>query len=725
MSATLTRRGFARSAGAALCSLITPRKGFSAESQEQRVTVHPAVEIGTVSPLLHGSFAEHLGSCVYGGLWVGPNSSIPNINGYRRQAVEYLKALGIPVLRWPGGCFADDYHWRDGVGPAQKRPRSVNIHWGNYVEDNSFGTQEFIGLCRLIGAEPYLAGNVGSGTPQELRDWVEYCNYPSDSSLSSERAANGSREPFRVRYWGVGNENWGCGGNMSPEDYATEFRRFVTYVRSFGDTRPFTIACGPNRDDVEWTRRFMNSIGPNVVRGRGVFPSGFALHFYQNGREVPTRFTVEALQEQVGLIIAMEKAIVNHRGLIDSFLAAQPTPQRPGAPPFPRPQVQLLVDEWGVWDRMIPEEEKRYGRLWMQSTMRSAVVAGMGLNAFHRQAARLYMCNIAQTVNVLQSILLAHENHCIRTSTYYAFELQKPHRSKTAVHVETGDSSPMGVSVSASRSENELLLTFINPKHDVNRKVNCSLVGAAASSGKAQILHHPDYNACNTFENPNVIVPKDHAVSVAGSRLQLDLPPISMATVTLRLVGLLLVLFLGLLAAVPGPAMQAASPADQIAAAILAAPQERRSAATVLGYDAKGEVVTLRQGSNDLICLADNPDDKSFSVACYHKDLEPFMARGRELAARAKGSERHELRWKEVEEGKVPMPRQARMLYVLTGSGYDAAKAEVTHPYLRWVIYVPYATPESTGLSTTPGPAPWLMYPGTPGAHIMISPPKK
>jgi alpha-N-arabinofuranosidase len=484
---------------------------------------------------LHGSFAEHLGSCVYGGLWVGKNSSIPNTNGYRTQAVEYLKALGIPVLRWPGGCFADDYHWRDGIGRLEKRPKRVNIHWGNYTEDNSFGTHEFIGLCRLIGAEPYFAGNVGSGTPEELRDWVEYCNYPSGSTLSDERAANGSPEPFQVRYWGIGNENWGCGGRMNGSEYATEYRRFSNYVRAFGDVRPFMIACGPNRDDVEWTRRFMEGVGGG--RGRGAFPSGFAMHYYQNGREPATKFTPEAIADQMALVDGMEKAIVNQRGLIDSYLQTQPQmpQQRAGMPSFPRPQVHLIVDEWGVWDRILPEDIKRYGALWMQSTIRSAIVAGMGLNVFHRQADKLYMCNIAQTVNVLQSVILAYENHCIRTATYYAFEMQKPHRSKTAIRVEAGPSSPQGISVSASQKDNELVLTFINPRPDVTMQVNGTLVGETASSGKAQLLFHPDYNACNTFEDPNVVVPKDHAVSVSGSRIALDLPPISMASVSVRL----------------------------------------------------------------------------------------------------------------------------------------------------------------------------------------------
>jgi alpha-L-arabinofuranosidase len=533
MSTSLTRRGFAVAAGGALCSVITSRKGFSAQSQEQRIAVHPAVEIGTISPLLHGSFAEHLGSCIYGGIWVGRNSSIANINGYRTAAIEYLKELGVPVLRWPGGCFADDYHWRDGIGPVEKRPKRVNIHWGMNTEDNSFGTHEFIGLCKLIGSEPYISGNVGSGTPAELRDWVEYCNHPAGSALAEERAANGSPQPFGVRFWGIGNENWGCGGNMSPEDYATEFRRFNSYVRAFGDTRPFSIACGPNQNDSEWTRRFMNAIGPNTIRGRGTLPNGYAMHHYQNGSEPATKFTPAAIAQQAALIQAMEKGIVNQRGLLDSFEQAQPAP-RPGMPP--RLPIQLVVDEWGVWDRIVPEEAKKYGALWMQSTIRSAIIAGMGLNVFQRHADKLYMGNIAQTVNVLQSVLLAYENQCIRTASYYAFLLQKPHRANTAVRVETGDTSAQGISVSASRKANTLVLTLINPKPDVALQVSCGLVGATATaSGKAQILAHADYNACNTFENPNVVVPKEHPVEVSGSRVRLDLPPVSMATVTVNL----------------------------------------------------------------------------------------------------------------------------------------------------------------------------------------------
>jgi alpha-N-arabinofuranosidase len=318
MHTNLTRRGFSLGAGAALFSALTSHKSLLAQSQPQKVEVDLGAEIGVINPYLHSHFAEHLGACIYGGLWVGRNSKIPNINGYRRQAVEWLKQLGVPVLRWPGGCFADEYHWRDGIGPAEKRRKIVNVSWGGVVEDNSFGTHEFIGLCRLIGAEPYLAGNMGSGTPQEMRDWMEYCNQPKGSSLADERAANGSPEPFNVRFWGVGNENWGCGGNMTGAEYATEYRRFSTFLRGFGETRPFLIACGPNQNNQVWTKEFIASVRP---RGRGGPPRGgaaptaptmgYAMHYYSNGQLEATKFTVEAMQQQLSSFARIEEAILH------------------------------------------------------------------------------------------------------------------------------------------------------------------------------------------------------------------------------------------------------------------------------------------------------------------------------------------------------------------------------------------------------------------------------
>ena len=514
MPKTTTRRNLLRSAAAA-CAVATARKAFTWAFEERKLTVHTEVAIGTVRPELHGHFIEHLGSCVYGGLWVGKGSSIPNINGHRKDAIEYLRAVGIPVLRWPGGCFADDYHWRDGIGPLAKRPKSVNLHWGKYVEDNSYGTHEFIELCRLIGAEPYLAGNVGSGAPQEMRDWMEYCNFPSGSTLAAERAANGSPEPFNVRYWGVGNENWGCGGRMTPDEYATHYRRFSTYLSGFGETRPYLIACGPSRNDTNWTRRFMEAV-PRRDRIHG-----YAMHYYVRGRDYPTKFSVDNLREQLSAYVDMEKAVLQQRALLDSF-----DPER---------KIGLLIDEWGVWDQMLPEEEKRRGRLWMQITMRSAVAAALGLNIFHRQADKLVMGNIAQMVNVLHSLLLTEGERCVRTSTYYAFELMKPHRGKTSVLVENADASPLAVSASASRQGRELVITFVNPRHDTGVRLSCRLVGASASGAAGRVLHHDDFNACNSFDHPNSIVPGAQSVTTSGNTISLDLPPLAICTTTVQL----------------------------------------------------------------------------------------------------------------------------------------------------------------------------------------------
>jgi alpha-L-arabinofuranosidase len=514
MTTKLTRRHFAQAAAALSVTSLLPRISAS-PAAPQKVTVLADSEIGTVRPEFHSHFAEHLGSCVYGGLWVGKDSSIPNINGYRKDVVTWLKELGVPVLRWPGGCFADDYHWRDGIGPAAKRPRRVNLHWGSYVEDNSFGIHEFMGLCKLIGAEPYIAGNVGSGEPAELRDWVEYCNYPSGSTLAEERAANGSREPFNIRYWGVGNENWGCGGPMTPEHYGEMYRIFANYMRNFGGNKLFLVACGPNGNDMRWARGLLGTLQGNRL------PDGWSTHSYEGGSLEPTRFTADAMAQQFRLFQRLEQTIVAQRALMDSY-----DPQR---------RVGIIFDEWGVWDRIPAEDEKRNGRLWQQSTMRSAVGAGLGLNVFNRQADKLYMANIAQIVNVLQSVILTDGpdgKRAVRTSTYYAFQLFKPHRSKKSVRVETESSDPLALSVSASKSEGEMVVSFVNPgATDID--LDCALRGFTARSGRAEILHHPDMNAYNGFDTPDTLVPKPHQVGVEGARLKLTAPALSVITATL------------------------------------------------------------------------------------------------------------------------------------------------------------------------------------------------
>ena len=516
MNSQYSRRRFVGSATALSISALVPRGLFAAASSTQKIVVRADVEIGVIRPDFHGHFAEHLGACVYGGLWVGKNSPIPNIDGYRKQAVEYLKELGVPVLRWPGGCYADDYHWRDGIGPVEGRPKRVNIHWGGYVEDGSFGTHEFIGLCRLLDAQPYLAGNVGSGSPRELRDWIEYCNMPAGSTLAEERIKNGAAEPFRVRYWGVGNENWGCGGWMRPEIYGNLYRQFSVYLRQYGGVEPFLVASGPNGNDRKWTRGFLDTLDGGV-------PSGISMHYYEGGPDRATEFTAEHMSQQLATFKRVEDAVVEQRAILDSY--------RDGR------KVGLILDEWGVWDKIPEADEKRYGKLWMQSTMRSAVAAGLGLNIFNRQADKLHMCNIAQIVNVLQSLLLTdgpEGKSCIRTATYHAFALFKKHRMQTAVRVETQDSSPLGVSVSASKGEKELVVSFVNPRHDTDFEIDCAIQGSSARDAKAQILHDADWNACNTFDNPSRVVPQPHQVNAEGAKLSMDLPRMSVATVTLR-----------------------------------------------------------------------------------------------------------------------------------------------------------------------------------------------
>jgi len=517
----ISRRRFVGNVAVVSLGSLIPPLVRAATGLTRNITVLADQEVGTVRPEFHGHFAEHLGSCVYGGLWVGKNSPIPNVNGHRRQAVEYLKELGIPVLRWPGGCYADDYHWRDGVGPAESRPKRVNIHWGGYLEDGSFGTHEFIGLCRLIGAEPYLAGNVGSGSPREMRDWIEYCNMPTGSTLAEERIKNGSSDPFRVRYWGVGNEAWGCGGWMRPEVYADHYRQFSVYLRKYGDTQPFLISSGPNGNDTRWSRKFMDTL-------EGGRPEGISMHYYEGGEDHPLHFTEEHLKKQLAIFSRVEDAIVQQRSLFDSYREGR--------------KIALVLDEWGVWDRIAEEDEKKFGKLWQQSTMRSAAAAGLGLNIFNRQADKLYMCNIAQIANVLQSLLLTdgpEGKQCIRTTTYHAFALFKGHRGNTAVKVEADSATAnsekpsLDLSVSASKKNGLLLLSLVNPLPDQDFEIQCALRGATAKNASALLLHDADWNAFNGFDAPERIVPKPHPVKVEAPTVRLDLPRMSVATVTL------------------------------------------------------------------------------------------------------------------------------------------------------------------------------------------------
>ena len=505
------RRQFTASLGTGLTGLLIPKTAFPAASVDREIEIHPDQPIGLIRPELHGQFAEHLGSCVYGGLWVGPASKTANVNGYRKSAVEYLRALAVPVLRWPGGCFADEYHWRDGIGPVEKRSKTVNSHWGHYTEDNTFGTHEFMGLCELIGAQPYLAGNVGSGSPQELRSWMEYCNYPKNSSLSDERIGNGATAPFNVKYWGVGNELWGCGGNLSGDEYAGEYRRFSTFLSQFGETAPFLIACGPSKDNAAWTESFLSGL-----HGKHL-PDGYAMHFYSKSKLPAEKFTLDEMYAQFATLPQMEEAILHERRLMDKV--------------DPDKKMGLMVDEWGIWDGILPEDERIHGRLWQQITMRAAITTALGLNVFHRQADKLVMCNIAQMVNVLDAMLLTQDEQCVRTPAYYAFLLAKPHRGKTAVASNPPQANATELSISASVKGYVLAVTLVNPKVDTTLRIRCVANGKVIARAAAQSLFHRDLNAFNSFENPNTIMPRKLDVQVRSEGLLIDLPPLSVTTI--------------------------------------------------------------------------------------------------------------------------------------------------------------------------------------------------
>lgn len=336
---------------------------------------------------IYGNFSEHLGRCIYNGVYVGENSDIPNVNGMRTDVVEALKNIKLPVLRWPGGCFADEYHWKDGIGPKENRKKMINTHWGGVVEDNSFGTHEFLELCRQIGCEPYINGNVGSGTVQEMSEWMEYMTFDGVSPMAALRAENGHAEPWKVKYFGVGNESWGCGGNMRPSYYADLYRRFQTYVRDYGENKVFRIACGPNTDDYNWTEE--------VMRIAGGYMDGLSLHYYTvpgdwNKKGSATDFDEAMYYHTLKKAFYMDELVTKHAQIMDRY--------------DPEHKVGLIVDEWGTWFDVEPGTNP--GFLYQQSTMRDAMVAALTLNIFNAHSDRVAMANIAQLVNVLQAVIL-------------------------------------------------------------------------------------------------------------------------------------------------------------------------------------------------------------------------------------------------------------------------------------------------------------------------------
>jgi len=491
----------------------------------------------TISRHVYGHFAEHLGRCIYGGFWVGEDSEVPHVRGIRSDVVDALRAIAIPNLRWPGGCFADDYHWRDGIGPRDARPRMVNSHWGDVVEDNAFGTHEFMDLCELLGAEPYVSANIGSGTVREMSEWVEYLTRADDSPMATLRRENGRDEPWRVPFWGLGNEAWGCGGNLRVEQFASLARQYATYARNQGGNALYRVAAGAADADYHWTETLMRSLGDlaaDPAAPAGPFQA-VSLHYYTmsgpwSDKGAATDFTTDEWYRTMARARYMDELLTRHSTVMDRH--------------DPHRKVGLVVDEWGTWWNVEPGTNP--GFLYQQNTLRDALVASLHLDAFHAHADRVVMANIAQTVNVLQAMILTDPDAgaLVLTPTYHVFSMNVGHHDAAAlaVHlrdVETrqvdGAELPM-LSASASVKDDAALVSLSNLDTDADRTVVLDLRGRDVVGHAARVLTAPTLHAHNTPADRDAVAPAPHAGVRAHRRgLEVDLPAHSYVTVALEL----------------------------------------------------------------------------------------------------------------------------------------------------------------------------------------------
>ncbi|KAB8130505.1 alpha-N-arabinofuranosidase [Gracilibacillus oryzae] len=484
------------------------------------IVINTDVKKATINKNIYGHFAEHLGRCIYEGLWVGEDSSIPNTNGIRNDVLEALRNVQIPVLRWPGGCFADEYHWKDGIGPRENRKHMVNTHWGGVVENNHFGTHEFMMLCDMLGAEPYICGNVGSGTVQEMSEWVEYMTFDGESPMANWRKENGRNEPWKLKYFGVGNENWGCGGSMRAEYYADLYRRYQTYVRNYGDNKIYKIAGGASADDYNWTEVLMREAGRMM--------DGLSLHYYTvpgdwAGKGSATDFTADEWNTTMEKALHIEELIVKHSTIMDKY--------------DPDKRVGLIIDEWGTWFDVEPGTNP--GFLYQQNTIRDALVAGVSLNIFNNHSDRVQMTNIAQTVNVLQAMVLTEGEKMILTPTYHVFDMYKVHQDAALLAVEPNIQKDEAtklpeIHVSASKNNSgKTNITLCNMSRDQERKVTIDLRGGSVSDMTGTILTSANMNDRNTFDNPDAVKPAPfNDMRVENNSISVTLPPMAVVLLT-------------------------------------------------------------------------------------------------------------------------------------------------------------------------------------------------
>jgi alpha-N-arabinofuranosidase len=513
---------------ASMLSMVATVLAFSGYAQENQNTisinaVNPEI---TISKHIYGHFAEHLGRCIYGGFYVGEdNKIIPNKDGVRTDVIDALKKLKIPNLRWPGGCFADTYHWKDGIGPKKDRPSIVNTWWGGVTENNSFGTHDFLNMCELLNTEPYLAGNLATGTVQELADWVQYVNFNGDSPMSKLRRENGRDSAWKVKFWGVGNEAWGCGGNMKPEYYANEYRKYSTFMTDWTNSSGmFRIASGANVDDYNWTETLMKNIPKNLVEG-------VALHHYANvewnKKGSATNYTEEQYFATMKSALRMEELVTKHSAIMDKY--------------DPAKKVALVVDEWGGWYEVEPGTNP--GFLYQQNTIRDAMIAGVTLNVFNNHADRVRMANLAQTINVLQSVILTNEEKMILTPTYHVLEMYNVHQDAKLLPLKInsadyvlGDKKLPAVSASASIDAKGLThISLVNIDASKSQDITINLDGKKYKTVSGRTITSKKLQDFNSFEQPNLIKPAVFKnASIKGNELKVKLQPFSVVVLELN-----------------------------------------------------------------------------------------------------------------------------------------------------------------------------------------------
>ena len=511
-----------------ISTVLSAACAFVASAQNSTVTIHADQGKNIINKEIYGQFAEHLGSCIYGGLWVGPQSNIPNTDGYRNDVLKALIDLKVPVLRWPGGCFADEYHWMDGIGPRDKRPKMQNNNWGGTIENNSFGTHEFLNLCEKIGAEPYISGNVGSGSVEELAKWVEYMTSDGDTPMANLRRKNGREKSWNVKYLGVGNESWGCGGNMRPEYYSDLFRRYSTYCRNYDNHKLFKIASGASDYDYDWTKVLMNNVGNRM--------NGLSLHYYTvtgwNGSKgSATKFSNDDYYWTLGKCLEIEDVIKKHSAIMDEK--------------DPKQHIGLLVDEWGTWWDEEPGTIK--GHLFQQNTMRDAFVAALSLDVFHRHSDRVRMANIAQIANVLQSMILTDTNgngHIVLTPTYHVFRMYQPFQDATylpldvkcdSMKVRDNRTIPMVSASAAKTKDGNIVISLANVSLDKAQNIDVDIEDAGIKNISGEILTSKNIGDYNDFNNPNVVKPvpfKD--VKVKRNTLKVKIPAKSIVVLNIK-----------------------------------------------------------------------------------------------------------------------------------------------------------------------------------------------